>query len=180
MDVNLAKSMSSAPGQDGAVASGQKIAPCLWFDDQAEDAARFYTSIFKNSKIMDVSRYDEAGPRPAGMAMVVTFQLEGQDFMALNGGPEFKFTEAVSFVINCKDQAEVDYLWEQLTAGGGEPGSCGWLKDRFGLSWQVVPTALNEMMTDPDPRKVERATRAMLQMNKLDIAALRRACENLE
>lgn len=180
MNVNLAKPMDSAPGKDGAVSSGQKIAPCLWFDDQAEDAARFYTSIFKNSKILDVSRYGEAGPRPAGMAMVVTFQLEGQNFMALNGGPEFKFTEAVSFAVTCQDQAEVDHLWDRLTAGGGEPGPCGWLKDRFGLSWQIVPAALNEMMTDSDPRKVERVTKAMLQMGKLDVAALRRAFENRE
>ncbi len=131
----------------------QKIVPNLWFDTQAEEAAKFYVSLFKNSKIIEVSRYGEAGPRPAGMVMVVSFQLDGQDYVALNGGPEFKFTEAISLLVNCKDQAEVDHLWDRLSEGG-EKGPCGWLKDRYGLSWQIVPTILNELMADKDPVKV--------------------------
>lgn len=152
----------------------QKITTFLWFDDQAEDAANLYTSLFKNSKILDVSRYGEAGPGPAGQVMTVRFQLEGQEFIALNGGPQFKFTEAVSLVVSCETQAEVDALWETLSAGG-EEGQCGWLKDRFGLSWQIVPTALGELASDPDPVRAQRVVAAMLKMGKLDIAGLQRA-----
>jgi len=158
----------------------QKITPHLWFDNQAEEAVRFYVSLFKNSKILNVARYGEAGAkvsgRPAGSVMTVTFQLEGQEFMALNGGPHFKFTEAISFLVNCETQAEIDRLWEKLSQGG-EQGPCGWLKDKYGLSWQIVPTVLGEMMQDKDPKKTEKVMEALLQMKKLDIAALRRAYE---
>lgn len=152
----------------------QKITPFLWFEDQAEEAANFYTAIFKNSKIESVTRYGEAGPGPEGSAMTVSFELEGLQFTALNGGPEFKFTEAVSFLVDCKSQEEVDYLWEKLSEGG-EEGPCGWLKDKFGLSWQIIPTALTEMLNDPDPEKARRVTEAMLQMKKIDIPTLERA-----
>jgi len=156
----------------------QRITPCLWFDSQAEEAAKFYTSIFKNSKIEGMTHYDEesskAAGRPKGSVLTVDFQLEGQSFMALNGGPVFKFTEAVSFVINCENQEEIDYFWEKLTAGGREV-ECGWLKDRFGLSWQVVPTVMIEMLKNPDAQKSQRAMAAMLKMKKLDIPALERA-----
>lgn len=151
-----------------------KITPMLWFDNNAEDAAQFYTSIFKNSKILQVSRYGDAGPGPKGQAMVVRFQLEGQEFLALNGGPQYKFTEAISFVVNCETQEEVDYYWDRLSAGGKEV-QCGWLRDRFGLSWQVTPTILPRLLQDPDPAKSQRVMRAMLGMVKLDIAALQRA-----
>lgn len=154
----------------------QKITPFLWFDDQAEQAVNFYTSIFKNSKILGVSRYGEAGPGAPGTAMTVNFQLNGQELIALNGGPEFKFTEAISFVVNCETQAEVDELWEKLTAGG-EESECGWLKDKYGLSWQIVPNALGELIGGPDPVKAQKAMQAMLKMKKLDIAVLRRAYE---
>ena len=154
----------------------QKVTPWLWFDTQAEDAANFYTSVFKNSRILQVSHYGEAGPRPAGMVMTVSFELDGQQFVALNGGPEFSFTEAVSFMVSCADQDEVDYYWNTLTEGG-QPGPCGWLKDRYGLSWQIVPTALDELLNDPDRAKAQRAMQAMLQMGKIDIAELRRAAE---
>ncbi len=153
----------------------QKITPCLWFDTEAEEAADFYTSIFENSRITAVSHFGEAGPRPAGTVMTVEFELEGQKFTALNGGPEFKFNEAVSFVIDCEDQAEVDRLWDALVEGGGSHGPCGWLKDRYGVSWQVTPRELNEMLEDPDQQRAARAMEAMLQMGKLDVAALRRA-----
>jgi predicted 3-demethylubiquinone-9 3-methyltransferase (glyoxalase superfamily) len=157
----------------------QKITPCLWFDDQAEAAVNFYVSLFKNSKITNVARYDEAGAkasgRPVGTVMTMTFQLDGQEFMALNGGPIFKFTEATSFIVNCESQSEVDRLWDALTAHGGEESQCGWLKDRFGLSWQIVPTALGELMSDPDPAKAQRVMQAMLQMKKIDVAKLRQA-----
>ncbi|MCJ7677180.1 MAG: VOC family protein [Anaerolineales bacterium] len=152
----------------------QKITPFLWFDSSAEEAATLYVSVFKNSKVTGVSRYGEAGPGPKGSAMSVTFQLDGQEFMALNGGPLFKFTEAISFFVNCETQDEIDRLWSKLGAGG-EPGQCGWLKDRFGLSWQIVPNVLGELMGDPDPEKSKRVTQAMLKMGKLDIAGLRRA-----
>jgi predicted 3-demethylubiquinone-9 3-methyltransferase (glyoxalase superfamily) len=156
----------------------QKITPCLWFDSQAEEAAKFYTSIFKNSKIEATTYYDEesskAAGRPKGSVLTVDFQLEGQSFMALNGGPVFKFTEAVSFVVNCENQKEVDYFWEKLKAGGQEI-ECGWLKDKFGLSWQVVPTVMMEMLKDKDAQKSQRAMAAMLKMKKLDIAELERA-----
>ena len=154
----------------------QKITPFLWFDNQAEEAANFYVSIFKNSTIKSVSRYGEGGPGPKGTAMSVTFQLAGQDFMALNGGPLFTFTPAVSFFVNCETQQEIDELWEELTAGGEEV-RCGWLKDKFGLSWQIIPTALGEMLQDKDSKKSKRVMQAMMQMNKLDIAALKRAYE---
>jgi len=158
----------------------QKIIPFLWFDDQAEAAARFYTSIFKNSKLGRISRYGEAGQeahhRPPGSVMVVEFELEGQRFAALNGGPVFKFTEAISFEISCDAQEEVDYYWEKLTAGGDPKAQqCGWLKDKFGLSWQVVPAALGELMSDPDPARAGRTMQAMLKMKKLDLAELKRA-----
>ena len=158
----------------------QQLTPCLWFDDQAEAAARFYTGIFRNSKLGRISRYGEAGyevhRRPAGSVMVVEFELEGQTFTALNGGPLFKFSEAISFEINCETQEEVDYYWDKLTAGGDPKAQqCGWLKDKFGLSWQVVPRALAEIMTDPDPARAGRAMQAMLRMKKLDIAELQRA-----
>lgn len=152
----------------------QKITPFLWFDNQAEEAANFYTSIFKNSKVVKVARYGEGGPGPAGSAMTVMFQIEGQEYIGLNGGPHFKFTEAVSFSIACKNQQEVDEFWEKLSAGG-EEGQCGWLKDKFGLSWQVNPTILGEMLSDPDPQKAKRVMAAMLKMKKIDIAALQQA-----
>jgi predicted 3-demethylubiquinone-9 3-methyltransferase (glyoxalase superfamily) len=152
----------------------QKITPFLWFDNQAEDAARFYLSIFKNSRILGISRYGEAGPGPAGSVMTVRFELNGQEFIALNGGPHFKFTEAISFSIDCKTQDEVDEFWEKLSEGG-EPGRCGWIKDKYGLSWQVNPTALGQMLSDPDQEKAKRVMGAMLQMDKIDIAALQRA-----
>ena len=155
----------------------QKISPFLWFDTQAEDAANFYCSIFKNSKILKIARYPEGSPGPAGSVMVVNFQVEGQDFMALNAGPLFKFTEAISFVINCQTQEEVDYFWNKLTANGGQESQCGWLKDKYGLSWQVTPTILGELLADKDPKKAQRVMQAMLQMKKIDIAALKRAAQ---
>ncbi len=155
----------------------QKIVPFLWFDTQAEEAANFYASIFDNSKILEISRYGEAGPGPAGTAMVVNFQLAGQEFSALNGGPQFKFNEAVSLVVNCESQAEVDYFWEKLTADGGEESMCGWLKDKYGLSWQIVPTALGSIIGGPDLAGAQRAVQAMLTMRKLDIARLQEAYE---
>jgi len=155
----------------------QKITPFLWFDGNAEEAMNFYLSIFKNSKVRGVSRYSEAGPGPAGSVMVANFTLDGQDFMALNGGPQFKFNEAISFVVNCQNQQEVDELWEKLSSQGGKPGRCGWLKDKFGVSWQIVPTALGELMKDKDPQKSKRVMQAMFQMNKIDIDALMRARE---
>jgi predicted 3-demethylubiquinone-9 3-methyltransferase (glyoxalase superfamily) len=152
----------------------QLITPFLWFDHEAEEAARFYTSIFPNSKVVKVVRYSEAGPGTAGSVMTVEFQLQGQSFVALNGGPHFKFTEAISFVVNCETQDEVDAYWEKLSDGGGEV-QCGWLKDKFGLSWQIVPTVLAELLDDPDPRKSGRVMQALLTMKKLDIRALRQA-----
>jgi predicted 3-demethylubiquinone-9 3-methyltransferase (glyoxalase superfamily) len=153
----------------------QKITPFLWFDNQAEEAMNFYTSIFKNSKVRTVSRYGDAGPGPKGTVMVAKFELEGQEFMVLNGGPRFKFTQAISFVVNCASQQEVDELWEKLLAGGGAEDACGWLRDKYGLSWQIIPTALGEMMSDPDKQKAGRAMQAMLKMKKIDIAEMRRA-----
>jgi len=154
----------------------QKITPCLWFDTQGEEAANFYTSIFKDSKILHVARYGEAGPRPAGTVMTVSFELDGQEFIALNGGPEFKFNEAISFQVNCETQAEVDEFWNGLSEGG-EEGPCGWLKDRYGVSWQIIPTALTDLMSDPDPEKSQRVMKAMLEMSKIDIEALKKAYE---
>ena len=158
----------------------QKITPFLWFDSNAEEAANFYVLVFKNSKLGHISRYPEsaeqAAGKPAGSVMTVEFRLDGQDFVGLNGGPHFKFTEAVSFVVNCETQEEVDEYWSKLSAGGAE-SQCGWLKDKYGLSWQITPTVLAEMMQDTDPEKANRAMRAMLKMKKLDIARLKRAYE---
>ena len=158
----------------------QKITPFLWFDDNAEEAVKFYTSIFKNSKIGKIARYDEAGEkasgRPKGSVMTVEFELEGQEFIALNGGPIFKFTEAISFVVNCETQEEVDYYWEKLSAGGKEV-QCGWLKDKHGLSWQIVPTVLGELLSDKDAAKSQRVMQAMLKMVKLDIKKLKQAAK---
>jgi len=160
----------------------QKITPCLWFDHEAEEAAKFYSAIFKNSKIVSMSRYGEAGQevhgKPAGTVMVVAFELDGQAFTALNGGPMFKFNEAISFQVHCETQAEVDYYWEKLSVGGDATAQqCGWLKDQYGVSWQVVPTVLIEMLSDPNAEKSGRAMKAMLHMKKLDIAELKRAYE---
>ena len=152
----------------------QTITPFLWFDNQAEEAVKLYTSLFKNSKIVSIMRYGEAGPGPKGTVMTATFQLDGQEFVALNGGPDFKFTEAISFVINCKTQEEVDHFWEKLSEGG-EESRCGWLKDKYGVSWQVVPTVLVEMLRDKDAEKSKRVMQAMLKMNKLDIKQLKQA-----
>ena len=155
----------------------QKITPFLWYDNQAEEAANFYVSIFKNSRVLSVVRYGEAGPGPKGSVMTVEFELEGQKFVGLNGGPHFKFTEAVSFVINCGTQEEVDYFWEKLTANGGAESQCGWLKDKYGLSWQIVPTVLPELLQDKDPEKANRVMQAMMKMVKIDIETLKRAAE---
>lgn len=155
----------------------QRITPNLWFDTEAEEAAGFYTSVFDNSRIVNVTHYTDAGPREAGMVMTVEFELDGQRFVGINGGSQFKFDEAVSFEIKCETQDEVDYYWERLSDGGAE-GQCGWLKDRYGLSWQVVPTGMEELFADPDPRRAERAMQAMLGMSKLDIAALRSAAND--
>jgi len=152
----------------------QKITPFLWYTDQAEEAAKFYTSIFKNSKIKTVARYGDAGPGPKGSVMTIAFEIEGQEFIALNGGPHFKFTPAVSFVINCDTQDEVDTFWAKLSAGG-RTDRCGWLTDKFGLSWQVVPKALIELIRDPNPAKSKRVMEAMLKMTKIDIPALKKA-----
>jgi predicted 3-demethylubiquinone-9 3-methyltransferase (glyoxalase superfamily) len=155
-----------------------KITPNLWFDTEGEEAASFYTSVFKNSRIVNVAYYTEAGPRPAGTVMTVEFELDGQRFVAINGGPEFTFSEAISLQIDCADQEEVDYYWEKLSEGG-EEGPCGWLKDRYGLSWQVVPTGMDEIFSDPDPERARRAMEAMFQMRKLDIATLRAAADGV-
>jgi predicted 3-demethylubiquinone-9 3-methyltransferase (glyoxalase superfamily) len=155
----------------------QKIKPFLWFDHQAEEAANFYCAIFENSEILKVERFPEGAPGPAGSVMIVNFRLEGQQFIALNGGPMFKFTEAISFSIATETQQETDYYWNKLTSGGGQESQCAWLKDKFGLSWQVVPTALNQLLADPDKKKAQRVMQAMLQMKKIDIAALQRAAE---
>ena len=152
----------------------QKITPFLWFDDRAEEAMHFYTSIFKNSKIGSVSRYGEGGPGAKGKVMSATFELEGQEFFALNGGPQYSFTPAISFFVDCKTQAEVDELWEKLSAGG-EKSRCGWLKDKYGLSWQIIPSALSELMRDKDPAKARRVMEAMMKMSKIDIQGLRDA-----
>ena len=158
----------------------QKLTPCLWFDDKAEEAVKFYVSIFKNSRIGSIAHYGEAGAqvsgRPKGTVMTVAFQLEGQEFLALNGGPIFKFTEAISLIVNCETQEEIDKMWEKLSEGG-EKGQCGWLKDKYGLSWQIVPPVLGEMLQDKNTEKSERVMRAMLQMHKLDIKTLKQAYE---
>jgi predicted 3-demethylubiquinone-9 3-methyltransferase (glyoxalase superfamily) len=150
------------------------ITPCLWFDTEGEDAAKLYTSVFPNSKITNVSHYGSAGPRPEGMVMTVGFELDGQKFVALNGGPNYTFNEAISFQVSCKDQEEVDHYWSKLAEGGAE-GPCGWLKDKFGVSWQIVPTALPELLSNPDPETSQRVMEAMLQMKKIDIDELERA-----
>jgi predicted 3-demethylubiquinone-9 3-methyltransferase (glyoxalase superfamily) len=152
----------------------QKITPFLWFDSKAEEAANFYSSVFSGSKIVNIMRYGEAGPGPKGSVMSVTFQLHGQDFIALNGGPMFTFSAAISFFVDCATQEEVDELWEKLSAGG-EKQRCGWLKDKYGVSWQIIPTALGELLHDKDPARATRVMQAMLQMDKIDIASLRRA-----
>lgn len=154
--------------------SKQKITPFLWFDNQAEEAMNFYTSIFKNSKIVSVTRYGEAGPGPKGSVMTASFQLDAQEFVALNGGPQFKFTEAISFVVKCESQEEVDNFWEKLCEGG-EESRCGWLKDKYGLSWQIVPTVLPRLLQDQDPEKSKRVMQAMMQMDKIDIETLKQA-----
>lgn len=154
----------------------QKIVPFLWFDGKAEEAMNFYTSIFKNSKIKTIHRYGDAGPGPQGTVMSGTFEINGQEFMALNGGPQFTFTPAISFFVNCESQAEVDELWEKLSAGG-EKSRCGWLRDKFGVSWQIIPTALGKMLGDPDRAKAARVMQAMLKMEKIDIQGLRQAFE---
>lgn len=158
----------------------QKITPFLWFDKQAEEAVNFYTSIFKNSRIGNITRYDEEGAKVSGQlkgsVMTISFEIEGQEFVALNGGPHFKFTEAVSFVVNCKSQEEVDYYWEKLSEGGDEKAQqCGWLKDKYGLSWQIVPTALSEMLNDKSAERSQRVMKAMLQMKKIDLNELKKA-----
>ncbi len=152
----------------------QKITPFLWFDTQAEEAAKFYTSIFKNSKIKKIARYTKVGPGPEGSVMTVEFTLNGQDFVALNGGPNFKFTEAISLVVNCETQAEVDRYWKKLSAGGKKV-ACGWLKDKYGLSWQIVPVAMDQMIGDQDPKRAERVAKSFLQMKKFNLAELERA-----
>ncbi|HEX9464471.1 MAG TPA: VOC family protein [Alphaproteobacteria bacterium] len=154
----------------------QKITPFLWFDGKAEEAMNFYVSIFKNSKVLAISRYGDAGPGPKGTVMTAAFELDGQKFVALNGGPQFTFTPAVSFVVDCETQAEVDHFWEKLSAGG-KPNHCGWLTDRYGVSWQVVPTILPRLLTGDDPAKVQRVMQAMMHMDKLDIAGLQGAAE---
>ena len=154
----------------------QKITTFLWFNRTAEEAVRFYTSIFKNSKVLNETRWAEGGPVPKGALMTSRFQLEGQEFMALNGGPQYKFTEAISLLVDCETQAEVDELWAKLSAGG-EPGPCGWLKDKYGVSWQIIPSVLGELMSDKDPLRVKRVAEAMMQMTKLDIARLKQAAD---
>lgn len=156
----------------------QKITPFLWFNSEAEEAAQFYISLFKNSRLVDILRYSEAGPAPAGSVMTVTFELDGQRFTALNGGPVFNFTEAISFAVDCETQEEVDRLWDALT-DGGEPGQCGWLKDRYGVSWQIVPSALMKLLQADDPQKVKRVTEAMFQMQKIDLPTLQAAYEQV-
>jgi predicted 3-demethylubiquinone-9 3-methyltransferase (glyoxalase superfamily) len=155
-----------------------KIKANLWFDTEAEQAAEFYISVFPNARMVGVTHYNEAGPREAGMVMTVEFELEGQRFVGINGGPKFKFDEAISFEIDCETQEEIDYYWDKLSEGG-EQGPCGWLKDRFGLSWQVVPTGMEEVLGDPDPARAQRAMAAMLKMSKIDVAELRRAADGV-
>jgi len=157
----------------------QKITPCLWFDTQAEEAANFYVSLFEDSAVTNVTRYTKVGPGPEGQVMLAFFALAGQEFVAVNGGPQFPFTEAVSFQVDCKDQDEVDRLWRELTADGGKEGQCGWLRDRFGLSWQIIPQRMGELLSDPDPERSQRAMAAMLQMQKIDVQALEDAANGV-
>jgi predicted 3-demethylubiquinone-9 3-methyltransferase (glyoxalase superfamily) len=161
--------------KQSSIVSSQKITPFLWFDNQAEEAANFYTSIFENSNINKVARYGESGPGPKGSVVTISFVLDGIEFSALNGGPHFKFTPAVSFVVHCKTQQEVDRLWDALLADGGKPSQCAWLTDKFGLSWQIVPDLLIEMLTNPDAKKADRVMKAMLQMTKIDTVKLQQA-----
>ena len=156
----------------------QKITPFLWFDDKAEEAMNYYVSIFKNSKVVSVERFGDAGPGPSGSVMTATFELEGQQFVALNGGPEFGFTEAISLFVDCETQAEVDELWDKLCAGG-QPSQCGWLKDKYGLSWQIIPRVLGELLGSKDPEKAGRAMKAMLQMQKIDVKKLKEAYDGV-
>ena len=156
----------------------QKIVPNLWFDTEAEDAARYYTSVFPNSKITDVSYFGEAGPREAGTVLTASFEIEGLGFTAINGGPDFKFNEAVSFLVNCESQEEVDKYWDRLIGDGGQESVCGWLKDKYGVSWQIIPTVLQEMIQDPDKEKANAVMKAMLQMKKIDVAELQKAYDN--
>ncbi len=169
------QSAPTQPQQPAAMIQKQKITPFLWFDQNAEEAVRFYTAIFKDSKVLSEARWGEGGPVPKGTLMTSKFQLAGQEFMALNGGPQFHFTEAISLMIPCESQQEIDTLWERLIAGGGSPGQCGWLKDKFGLSWQVVPATLGELLNDKDPAKAARVGAAMLKMHKIDLATLLKA-----
>ncbi len=156
----------------------QKIVPNLWFDTEAEEAARYYTSVFPNSKVTNVSYFGEAGPREAGMVLTASFEVEGLTFTAINGGPDFKFNEAVSFLVNCEDQEEVDNYWDRLIGDGGEESMCGWLKDKYGVSWQIIPMALQKMIEDPDKEKANSVMKAMLQMKKIDVAELQKAYDN--
>ena len=157
-----------------------RITPFLWFDTQAEEAAHFYCSIFKNSQVLSTSYYSEAGPRPAGTVMTVEWEIDGQRFVGLNGGPEYTFTEAVSFQVNCADQAETDHVWERLTSDGGEEGPCGWCKDKYGLSWQIIPAGFFDLVSDPDQARAARAMQAMFTMKKLDLAVLRAAADGTD
>lgn len=168
---------TASRSEEPVVSAAQKITTFLWFDDDAEEAIRFYVSIFPDSRILSESRWGAGGPVPAGTLMSARFQLAGQEFMALNGGPMFRFTEAISLFVDCETQAEVDALWSKLTANGGEPGRCGWLKDRWGLSWQIVPSSLGTMLADEDPARAARVGQAMMGMGKLDMAALQAAYE---
>jgi len=154
-----------------------KITPFLWFNDNAEEAMNFYVSVFKNSKVRGVTRYGDAGPGPKGAVMTANFELDGQEFVALNGGPQFSFTEAVSFVVHCGSQQEVDYFWDTLTSDGGRPSQCGWLKDKYGLSWQIVPDAMIALLQDKDPKKSQRVMQALMQMTKIDLARLQQAAD---
>jgi len=170
---------SPALDRKGAFSMAQKISPFLWFDDQAEEAANFYVSLFDDSEVTEVARYPEGSPGDAaGQVMTVAFRLAGQELTALNGGPQFRFTEAISLYVHCKDQEEVDRLWMQLTDNGGEESQCGWLKDRYGLSWQIVPDRLPELLSDPDPERAQRAMQAMLQMQKIDIKVIEDAANS--
>jgi predicted 3-demethylubiquinone-9 3-methyltransferase (glyoxalase superfamily) len=172
-------SLSTSPktNENAVAGPAQKITPMLWFDDKAEEAANFYTSLFPNSRILSIARYGEGGPAPEGSVMIASFQLAGQEFTALNGGPHFKFTEAISLVINCDTQEEVDRYWEKLTADGGEESQCGWLKDKYGLSWQVTPKILIQLVQDPDKEKANRVFQAMMKMKKIEIPKLLEAAE---
>lgn len=174
-------SLSTSPKATDTLERGpspaQKITPFLWFNDKAEEAINFYVSLFDNSRVLSITRYGATGPGPEGTVMTASFQLAGQEFVALNGGPHFKFTEAVSFVVNCESQEEVDRFWEQLTADGGEESQCGWLKDRYGLSWQIVPTILTKLLQNPDKEKSSRVMQAMLKMKKIEIPKLLEAAE---